>query len=429
MELLSARKACFRYQLRLNAALLAAKQPRLAALRPLRGQELSVRETDVAIVGAGLAGSLAATMLGRAGHAVTLIDPFDTCRPDFRCEKLEEPHVGALRKAGVLDEVLTAAHRYRGIWVARLGRLAEIKPIVEYGIEYGALVNRLRSLVPPNVAFLQSKVTDVALGDERQTLTLLSGETISARLVIAANGLMPGVTGERREISRCHSVSIGFDVETAARPPFAALTYFGETPAARVAYFTLFPLETGWRVNLFVYRDLNDPWVKRLRDDPAATMADAMPGLWQLTGALRVKGAMKIRPVDLVATDKPPQPGVALVGDAFSTACPVSGTGAVKALVDAERLCNRYVPTWLATPGMGVEKIAQYYGDPDKRRSDAQSLRTSLFAKRMTLGEGPLWRTIRWGYYAGGRARHFARHGALARTPDDTPIQVRAATR
>jgi 2-polyprenyl-6-methoxyphenol hydroxylase-like FAD-dependent oxidoreductase len=388
-----------------------------------------VRETDVAIVGAGLAGSLAATMLGRAGHAVTLIDPFETCRPDFRCEKLEAPHLDALRKAGVLDEVLPAAHRYCGIWVARLGRLAEIKPIVEYGIEYGALVNRLRSLVPSNVAFLQSKVTNVALSDERQTLTLLSGETISARLVIAANGLMPGVAGECRQISHCHSVSIGFDVETGARLPFAALTYFGEAPAARVAYFTLFPRESGWRVNLFVYRELNDPWLKQLRDDPSATLAAAMPGLAQFTGALRVKGAMKIRPVDLVATDKLLQPGVALVGDAFSTACPVSGTGAVKALIDAERLCNRYVPAWLATPGMSVEKIAQYYDDPDKRRSDAQSLHTSLFAKRMVLGESAPWKAIRWGYYAGGRARHFIRHGALARTPADAPVQVRAAMR
>jgi 2-polyprenyl-6-methoxyphenol hydroxylase-like FAD-dependent oxidoreductase len=390
-----------------------------------------VRETDVAIVGAGLAGSLAATMLGRAGHAVTLIDPFDTCRPDFRCEKLEAPHVDALRKAGLLDEVATAAHRYRGIWVARLGRLAEIKPIVEYGVEYGALVNRLRSLVPSNVAFVQSKVAGVALSADRQTLTLLNGERISARLVIAANGLMAGVTGQRREISRCHSVSIGFDVETSARLPFAALTYFGEDPASRVAYFTLFPLESGWRVNLFVYRELSDPWLKRLRDDPSATMADAMPGLAQFTGALQVKGQMKIRPVDLVATDNLLQPGVVLVGDAFSTACPVSGTGAVKALVDVERLCNRHVPAWLATPGMSLEKIAQYYDDADKCRSDARSLRTSLFAKRMALGTGPLWRAVRWGYYAGGRARHFVKHGAFARIPanPDAPVRVSAATR
>ena len=372
-----------------------------------------MRETEIAIVGAGLAGALAATMLGRAGHAVTLVDPFDACRPDFRCEKLEEAHVGTLRDAHVLGEVLPVARHYRDIWVARLGRLAEIKPIVEYGIEYSALVNRLRALVPDSVAFVQSKVTDAALSGERQTLTLTNGEQISARLVIGANGVMGEMAGQRREISRCHSVSIGFDVET-GRWPFAALTYFGEDPVHRVAYLTLFPLPSGCRANLFVYRELNDPWLKRLRDNPGATIATSLPQLERLTGTLNVKGPLKIRPVDLVATDGVLQPGIALVGDAFSTACPVSGTGAAKALLDAERLCNVYVPAWLATPGMGVEKIAQYYNDPDKRRSDTHSLRTSVFAKRAALGEGLLWTAFRWSYFAGAQARNFLERGELA---------------
>jgi 2-polyprenyl-6-methoxyphenol hydroxylase-like FAD-dependent oxidoreductase len=371
-----------------------------------------VRETEIAIVGAGLAGSLAATMLGRAGHAVTLIDPFDACRPDFRCEKLEEAHVATLRDARVLDEVLPATRHYRDIWVARLGRLAEIKPIAEYGIEYGALVNRMRALVPPSVTFVQGKVAELALSDERQTLTLTNGEKISARLVIGANGVMGEMVGQRREISRCHSVSVGFDVE-AGEWPFAALTYFGEDPAQRVAYLTLFPLPSGFRVNLFVYRALNDPWFKRLRDNPAATIAACLPQLARLTGALNVKGPLKIRPVDLVATDNVLQGGVALVGDAFSTACPVSGTGAAKALLDAERLCNIYVPAWLGSPGIGVEKIAQYYNDPDKRRSDAHSLRTSVFAKRAALGEGLLWTAFRWSYFAGAQARNFLERGEL----------------
>ncbi|HKS64730.1 MAG TPA: NAD(P)/FAD-dependent oxidoreductase [Xanthobacteraceae bacterium] len=371
-----------------------------------------MRETEIAIVGAGLAGSLAATMLGRAGHAVTLIDPFDAARPDFRCEKLEEAHVATLRDARVLDEVLPVTRHYRDIWVARLGRLAEIKPIAEYGIAYGDLVNALRALVPPPVTFVQSKVAGLALSDERQTLTLTNGEKISARLVIGANGVMGEMVGRRREISRCHSVSVGFDVE-AGEWPFAALTYFGEDPAQRVAYLTLFPLPSGFRVNLFVYRELNDPWFKRLRDNPAATIAASLPQLARLTGALKVKGPLKIRPVDLVATDNVLQGGAALVGDAFSTACPVSGTGAAKALLDAERLCNIYVPAWLASPGMGVEKIAQYYNDPDKRRSDAHSLRTSVFAKRAALGEGLLWTAFRWSYFAGAQARNFLERGEL----------------
>jgi 2-polyprenyl-6-methoxyphenol hydroxylase-like FAD-dependent oxidoreductase len=375
-----------------------------------------VRETDIAIVGAGLAGSLAATMLGRAGHSVTLIDPSDACRPDFRCEKLEEAHVESLRKAGVLDEVLTAARRYENVWVARLGRLAEIKAIAEYGIEYNALVNRLRGLIPGDVATLQSKVTDVSISPERQTLTLTNGEQISARLVIGANGVMAGMIGVRREISRCHSVSIGFDLD-AANWPFEALTYFGEDPAHRVAYLTLFPLPSGGRANLFVYRELNDPWLKRLRENPAATMAECMPQLARLSGALRVKGPLKIRPVDLAVTDNVLQPGAVLVGDAFSTACPVSGTGAAKALLDVERLCNAYVPAWLATPGMSVGKIAQFYNDPDKKRSDAHSFHTSVFAKRAALGQGLLWTAFRWGYYAGAQTRNFLEHGELAEMP------------
>jgi 2-polyprenyl-6-methoxyphenol hydroxylase-like FAD-dependent oxidoreductase len=171
------------------------------------------------------------------------------------------------------------------------------------------------------------------------------------------------------------------------------------------------------RANLFVYRALNDPWLRRLRDDPAGAIAECLPRLAQFTGALRVKGAVKIRPVDLVVTDDVVQPGVALVGDAFATACPVSGTGAAKALTDVERLCNVHVPNWLATGGMGAEKIAQYYADPDKRRSDAHALHTSLFARRVTLGEGLPWAALRWGYYAGARGRHFLGHRTFAAMP------------
>ena len=376
-----------------------------------------MHETDIAIVGGGLAGSLAAVMLGRAGYAVTLIDPFERCRADFRCEKLEEAHVDALRRAGVLDEVLPAALRYDNVWVARLGRLAEIKRIVEYGIEYSALTNRLRSLVPPGVAYLQGKVAGLSVTPERQTLTLTGGEQISARLVIGANGVMADLIGTRRQISRCHSVSIGFDVDS-ANWPFDALTYFGEEPGQRVAYLTLFPLASGGRANLFVYRALNDPWIKRLRENPAATIAQTLPALSQFTGLLRVNGPLKIRPVDLIATDNLLQPGAALIGDAFSTACPVSGTGAAKALLDAERLCNVHVPRWLATPGMSVEKIARFYNDPDKLQSDAHSLRTSIFAKRAALGQGLLWTAFRWGYYAGSQARNFLEHGELAEPPN-----------
>lgn len=383
-------------------------------------------ETDVAIVGAGLAGSLAATMLGRRGVSVALIDPFEHARPDFRCEKIEDRHADSLAKAGVLDEILPAARRYENVWVARLGRLAEIKPIVEYGIAYGDFVNGIRRLIPSEVVFVHNKVASLSLTPERQTLTLLSGDQISARLIIGATGLGAGfldrIDMHRREISKCHSLSIGFDADS-ENLPFDSLTYFGEDPSHRVAYITLFPLASGLRVNIFTYHDLDDPWVRRLRISPMEAIAEALPRLERLTGRLRVRGAVKIRPVDLIATENAAQPGIALIGDAFSTACPVSGTGASKALLDTERLCNVHVPNWLSTPGMDADKIAAFYRDPLKTACDAHSLKTSLFAKRSTLGQTALWSAFRWGCYAGSLGRNLVEHRRFPRMPASAALQ------
>ena len=46
-----------------------------------------MRFTDIAIIGGGLAGSLAAVMLGRAGIRAILIDPHERYPLDFRVEK------------------------------------------------------------------------------------------------------------------------------------------------------------------------------------------------------------------------------------------------------------------------------------------------------------------------------------------------------
>jgi 2-polyprenyl-6-methoxyphenol hydroxylase-like FAD-dependent oxidoreductase len=162
----------------------------------------------------------------------------------------------------------------------------------------------------------------------------------------------------------------------------------------------MFPIGAGTRANLFVYRDMQDPWLKEFREAPKETLLKAMPHLESLTGAFEVDGFVKIRPVDLYVSEGHRQAGVVLVGDAFATSCPAAGTGAGKALMDVGRLCNEYIPRWLETPGMGAEKIAAFYDDRVKRAYDAFCTRKAYFLRSFSIDTGPYWTAQRWGKFA-----------------------------
>ena len=383
-----------------------------------------MRQTDILIAGAGLAGSTAAAMLARAGYDVVLVDPHSVYPPDFRCEKLDQSQIEILKKTGLADAVLSVATPNRGLWVARFGRLVEKLKGAQCGIIYDTLVNTVRAEIPP-AAFIASKVTSLKTGSERQTITLSNGDQISARLVVLANGLNVGLRHqlgiERKILSETHSISIGFDLKPAGPAPFdfSALTYFPENSASRMAYLTLFPIGTSTRANLFVYRDMRDPWLAQFRDTPKQTMRAMIPKLEKLTGPFEIDGFVKIRPVDLYVSEGYRQAGVVLVGDAFATSCPAAGTGAGKALMDVERLCNVHIPQWLATPGMDAAKIASFYDDPVKRAYDAWSIKKAHNLKSFSIDRGPLRTAERWAKFLLQWLK-----GAVRQTPDGSSIEA-----
>jgi 2-polyprenyl-6-methoxyphenol hydroxylase-like FAD-dependent oxidoreductase len=388
-----------------------------------------MRHVDVAIVGGGLAGSTAAAMLGRAGLDVAVLDPHPVYPFDFRSEKLSGPQVHLLRRTGLADAVLPAATAMEELWIARFGHVVERRRNDEYGILYHTLVNAMRGQIPPH-AFVATKVAAVSTGADRQTVVLASGEKIRARLLVLATGLNNGLRRmlgiSRMELSPCHSISIGFDVVPAGGAKFAfpALTYFPERAAERVSYFTLFPAGASMRANLFIYRETRDPWLKRLRDQPRETLFAALPGLLKLTGDFAVSGDVNIRPVDLYAAKGHRQAGVVLVGDAFATSCPAAGTGVNKVFTDVERLCNLHVPRWLATAGMGAEKIAAFYDDPVKQACDADSAARAFYVRSLSIDAGVLWQARRWGKFIGQSGRGAARR--VQRLFADAPARENA---
>lgn len=378
-----------------------------------------MRKTDVVIVGGGLAGSLAAAMLGKAGVDTVTVDPHPVYPPDFRCEKLDGSQVAILRKTGLADGVLKASTHDRECWVARFGRLIDKRPSDQQGIFYAPLVNTIRGLIPPRLTMIHAKATSIATSNERQTVTLSTGETVSARLVVLANGLNISLRhslGLAREVvSECHSTTVGFNVTPTSGTTFdfSALTYYAEHTSDRTALLTLFPIGTTMRANLFTYRDKQDPWLREMRNDPVETLHALMPGLRKLTGDFTVIGDVKIRPVDLCVTHGHRQAGVVLVGDAFATSCPAAGTGARKALNDVERLCNLHIPGWLATPGMSADKIARFYDDPVKRACDQASLDKAYALRSFSVDPALPWRARRYvrflGHFGVGMLRRMLR--------------------
>lgn len=363
-------------------------------------------DTDIATVGGGLAGSTAAAMLARAGIRAVLIDPHPTYPPDFRCEKLDASQVALLHRTGLAGPVLLAATADDEISVARFGRLIDRRPNAQYGLLYDTLVNTMRAEVPAD-AFIHAKAIAIATSPDRQMLTLSTGETLSARLVVLANGLniaLRDALGIGREVlSACHSVSIGFDLAPVGRRSFdfRALTYFPERVASRMAYLTLFPIGAIMRANLFVYCDMQDPWLRQMRHAPQQALDALMPRLRKLTGETEITD-VKVRPVDLAVSTNYRQGGIVLIGDAFSTSCPAAGTGCNKVFTDVELLCNHHVPRWLASEGMGADKIAAFYDDPARFACEAFSRDKAFFLRALSTETGVPWQARRLLRFVGG---------------------------
>ena len=151
---------------------------------------------------------------------------------------------------------------------------------------------------------------------------------------------------------------------------FPALTYFSERPSDRIPYITLFPVGKTMRANLFVYREVDDPWLREFRRAPVETLnavaAAAEANHRRVRGPRRHQDPPGRSLYQLRLSAGRHCPG----RRCLRTTCPVTGTGTDKVFTDVARLCNVHIPAWLATEGMDEDKIAAFYDDPVKQACD-----------------------------------------------------------
>lgn len=359
-------------------------------------------DCDVAIVGAGAAGASLALVLARQGVKTALIDPRPPREHDFRAEKLTPAQSDMVSRLG-LEPVLRPVMTFEPeVWIARRGRLVEKQPSGNFNYRYPDLIRALRDAVDAEapIDFFRERAANIAASGDRQEIVLGDGRLVAARLAVLATGVGAGFgqnLGFRPKlIFARHSVSVGFDIAPAGRPrfDFPALTYYSDKSSHLFAYLSLFPIDAAMRGNLFVYRPADDPWLERMENSPEQALRDIMPGLARLTGDFTIPEAPAFRPVDLYRMENVDRPGVVLIGDSFGTACPASGSGLDKVFSDVLRLAA-HLPAWLETPGMGAEKIARFYADPEKRAADASSLSRSRGVREMSIAPGLRWRLRR----------------------------------
>jgi 2-polyprenyl-6-methoxyphenol hydroxylase-like FAD-dependent oxidoreductase len=366
-------------------------------------------DADVIIVGAGLAGSAAASVLGKQGRRVILVDSRLTFPAVFKAEKIEPDQVELLRRMGLLELILPRARRIREIRSYYNGRLFRTVWEEQYGLSYSDMVNPLRANLFEfeRAKFKMARVEGIENSPELQRVTLASGEQLSARLLILASGVtgqIPAALGLKRtsiQNHRCLAAAFTVERTDGQHFDFDSATCYPESTALGVDYITFFPIGDTMRVNLFAFPTSGEDWTRTFLQNPEDELDKFFPGMRESIGRFRITTNIETSTVQLYLSESHVLPGVVMVGDAAQNACPSTGMGVSKVLNDVDLLCREYVPRWFETPGMGVRKIAQFCDDPRKRAVDEKALRGALYRRQARTNK-----TLRWKIHR--KRLHFA---------------------
>ena len=379
--------------------------------------------SDVVIIGGGIAGATAAAVLARQGIRVVLVDRWETYPECFKAEKIESDQAILLRKFQLLDTVLPWTGSIREVLRAQEGRIIRRVPTEQYGIFYHDMVNAIRGSLPASVERKIGRVEHIENSETVQTVTLGSGEVYQTRLVLVAAGVggdFQAKLGLRKNmLQKEQSFAAGFNIERRDGRPFDfdSITYYPTGSASRIAFLTLFWIGKAMRANLFACWSNNEERARDFVRNPGQELARWLPQLTDLTGPFEISGKLETGRIDLYQMERPTRPGMVLVGDAFQSVCPITGTGLSKVLTDVDVL-SECLPKWLATPGMSAAKLNSFYENKRKQEVDRDSLAGARYARQISTDDSLGWRFRRaqwhWENRFGEALAHLARATSAA---------------
>lgn len=352
---------------------------RLARSQDAAHSPFTMTSYDVAIVGAGPAGSAVASLLAGGGYRVALIERAKFPRPKPCAEYLSPEASRVLARLGVLEEIRRLPHaRLSGMRVvspdgtAFVGRFAGRHPHRGYSDVGLALAREAlddvlaRGAVARGAAFLERVTVEGWHTTDRAVVVALrtphGTSQLRARALVGADGLNSRIgsrMGVRRR-GRLHRIALvthAVDV--------AGMADVGEMHVGRSGYMGVAPVGAGV-TNVAAVADLSHAG---RRATPAGWL-DALMGEYpamrdRLAGSRRVGPVRAVGPfarwVSRATADR-----VLLVGDAADFYDPFTGEGIYAALHGAELAAAALAPA-LASGRLSARDLAPY--DAARRRA------------------------------------------------------------
>ncbi|WP_372990379.1 FAD-dependent monooxygenase [Sulfitobacter sp.] len=368
-------------------------------------------DTDIAIVGGGLNGPALGLALAQAGLRVTIIDRLhtqDRKSPDFdgRSYALALTSTRLLDGIGVWDAVADHAQPMLEIKVTD-GRAGEgPSPFFMHfdhaEIEEGPMGHmvedrHLRRALMEAVATCDTitvldgeTVTAQAVDPSGVTLTLASGNTVRAKLLVGADGRASG-TADRAAIKR-----IGWDYGQTAlvcaiahEKPHAGIAHQFFMPPGPLA---ILPLTENRSSIVWSETAENAARIHALSDD--AYLDVLRPRFGDFLGQISLAGARYTYPLGLSLAHSMVAPRVALLGDAAHGVHPIAGQGLNAGLRDVAALAEVIADAQRRGQDIGSPTVLDQYQLWRRFDNTALALATDSF-NRLFSNDNPLLRIAR----------------------------------
>ena len=308
-----------------------------------------MQDYEVAVVGGGLAGSVAALAMGRTGRKVALIAP-QAPAADERTTALMDHSIRFMERLGLWDRIApraaplsvmqiidgtdrllrapTAQFRSADVGLAAFG----------YNIPNRVLIETLEAAVAdePNVSRHAVTMEECALAPEKVRLTLSDGTTVSADFVIGADGRRSRV----RE-------SAGIGVRRWSYPQSAVVMNFGHTlPHGNISTefhtptgpFTQVPLPGNRSSLVWVVRPEEAENLLALTPEELSLRVEER--MQSMLGKVTVEPGAQCWPLSSLMADRFGKGRMALVGEAGHAFPPIGAQGLNLSLRDIIALAD-----------------------------------------------------------------------------------------